>query len=185
MGPHAADHRPLGASSPLESECRRVGVLRPEPEQLPVPIATEAVRTNLARLARRLEGALSRSSQEGTMGEELKFADVYVGVDVSKARLDVAVWPSQQVFSDTNDAEGIGRLATRISGLNPQIVVLERPGRVEVPMALELGERGVAYRIVNPRQIRDFARSMGKLAKTDRIDALILARWAESDSIRR
>src|SRR3990172_4906883 len=70
MGPHAADHRPLGASSPLESECRRVGVLRPEPEQLPVPIATEAVRTNLARLARRLEESLSRSSQEGTMGKE-------------------------------------------------------------------------------------------------------------------
>ena len=114
------------------------------------------------------------------MGEELKFADVYVGVDVSKARLDVAVWPSQQVFSDTNDAEGIGRLATRISGLNPKIVVLESTGRLEVAMALELGEHGAAYRIVNPRQIRDFARSMGKLAKTDRIDALILARWAES-----
>lgn len=114
------------------------------------------------------------------MGKELESGDVHVGVDVSKDRLDVAVWPSQQVFSDTNDAEGIARLTTRILGLNPKIVVLESTGRLEVPMALELGERGVAYRIVNPRQIREFARSMGKLAKTDRIDALILARWAES-----
>jgi transposase len=114
------------------------------------------------------------------MGKDLETGAVYVGVDVSKDRLDVAVWPSQQVFSDTNDAEGIARLAERIAVLNPKIVVLESTGRLEVPAALEFGERGIAYRIVNPRQIREFARAMGKLAKTDRIDALILARWAES-----
>lgn len=118
------------------------------------------------------------------MGEELdmqaEVSNLFVGIDVSKERLDVAVWPLEQVFSDTNDAEGIARLAERISGLNPRIAVLESTGRLEVPMALELGERGVGYRIVNPRQIREFARAMGKLAKTDRIDALILARWAES-----
>jgi transposase len=114
------------------------------------------------------------------MGKVLESGDVYIGVDVSKDRLDVAVWPSRQVFSDTNDVEGIARLAERISGLNPKIVVLESTGRLEVPAALEFGERGVAYRIVNPRQIREYARAMGKLAKTDRIDALILARWAES-----
>ena len=151
-----------------------------KPEQLPVPIAGLAVRTNFARLAPGLEESLSRSSQEGTMGKVLERGDVYVGVDVSKERLDVAVWPLQQVFSDTNDAEGIARLAERIAGFNPRIVVLESTGRLEVPAALEFGERGVAYRIVNPRQIREYARAMGKLAKTDRIDALILARWAES-----
>lgn len=114
------------------------------------------------------------------MGKEIESGDVYVGVDVSKERLDVGVWPSQEVFGDANDAMGIARLAERIAALKPRIVVLESTGRLEAPAALEFGEHGLAYRIVNPRQIRDFARSMGKLAKTDRIDALILARWAES-----
>jgi transposase len=114
------------------------------------------------------------------MGKESQRGDVYVGIDVSKARLDVAVWPSEEAFSDTNDSEGIERLAGRISELNPKIIVLESTGRLEVAAALEFGERGMAYRIVNPRQIREYARAMGKLAKTDRIDALILARWAES-----
>lgn len=118
------------------------------------------------------------------MGKEMdKQADVskaFVGIDVSKGRLDVAIWPSRQAFSDTNDSDGITRLAKRILAVKPEIVVLESTGGLEVPMALELGERGIGYRIVNPRQIREFARSMGKLAKTDRIDALILARWAET-----
>lgn len=114
------------------------------------------------------------------MRKDAQGSDVYVGVDVSKDRLDVAVWPSQEVFSDTNDGEGIARLAERILGLKPRIVVLESTGRLEVPAALEFGERGLAYRIVNPRQIHEYRRAMGKLAKTDHIDALNLARWAES-----
>jgi transposase len=105
---------------------------------------------------------------------------VWVGVDVSKARLDVGLWPSEQSFSEPNEAQGRARLALRLAGLQPALVVLESTGRLEVPLALELEEHGVPYRIVNPRQVREFARSMGKLAKTDRIDALMLARWAES-----
>lgn len=114
------------------------------------------------------------------MGKPMESGAVYVGVNVSKERLDVALWPSEKVFSEAHDGEAIKGLAGRIAGLNPVIVVLASTGRLEIPLALQLGARGVPYRIVNPRQIREFARSMGKLAKTDRIDALILARWAES-----
>jgi len=104
----------------------------------------------------------------------------FVGVDVSSERLDVGLWPSERTFAEINDPEGIARLAGHLAELGPQIVVLESTGRLGVPLALELGERGLPYRIVNARQVREFARAMGKLAKTDRIDAVILARWAES-----
>lgn len=108
---------------------------------------------------------------------------LFVGIDVSKESLEVGVWPSAETFSDRNDAAGRGRLARRIAQANAKLVVLESTGGMEVPMALELGEHGVPYRIVNPRQVRDFARSLGKLAKTDRIDAVILARWAASSGL--
>jgi transposase len=108
---------------------------------------------------------------------------MFGGIDVSKERLDVGLWPSGETFSDSNDAGGRNRLAKRLAEVNPRLVVLESTGGMEVPMALELGEHGVPYRIVNPRQVRDFARSLGKLAKTDRIDAVILARWAESSKL--
>lgn len=104
----------------------------------------------------------------------------YVGVDVCKERLDVALWPSQQTFYESNDAKGIVVLAKCLARAKPRIVVMESTGRLEIALALELDKTGVPYRIVNPRQVREFARAMGKLAKTDRIDALILARWAES-----
>ena len=104
----------------------------------------------------------------------------FVGVDVSSERLDVGLWPSEETFEASNDPEGIARLGERLVKLKPRIVVLESTGRLEVPLALELQWRGVPYRIVNPRQVREFARAMGRLAKTDRIDAVMLARWAES-----
>jgi transposase len=128
---------------------------------------------------RALEEVLTKPNMETTMASQGTGA-VWVGVDVSKERLDVGVWPSQETFSDSNDAEGRTRLAKRVAAVNPVLVVLESTGRLEVAFALELGEQGVPYRIVNPRQVREFARSMGTLAKTDRIDALTLGRWAES-----
>jgi transposase len=105
---------------------------------------------------------------------------MWIGIDVSKDRLDVGVWPSGETWEERNDPQGRAKLAQRLSELKPKLVVLESTGRLEVPIALELDEQGVPYRIVNPRQIREFARSIGKLAKTDKIDALVLARWAES-----
>ena len=107
-------------------------------------------------------------------------AQVYVGIDVSSERLDVGWWPLGETCQETNDREGIERLAKRLAEVHPRLVVLESTGRLEVPLALELGEQAVPYRIVNPRQVREFARAMGRLAKTDRIDAIMLARWAES-----
>lgn len=114
------------------------------------------------------------------MGQTQGTDAIYVGIDVSKERLDVGLWPSSETFSAPNDRPGIEQLARRLSELAPKIVVMESTGRLEVPCALELGEREVPYRIVNPRQVREFARAMGKLAKTDRIDAVMLGRWAES-----
>lgn len=105
---------------------------------------------------------------------------MYVGIDVCKERLDVGFWPSEKTFSEPNDTKGITRLVKRLAKRNPSLVVMESTGRLEISLALELGEAGVPYRIVNPRQVRDFAKAMGQLAKTDRIDSIVLARWAES-----
>src|SRR5208282_5123668 len=89
------------------------------------------------------------------------------GIDVSKDRLDVGIWPSKEKFSDSNDRKGRERLAQRLSTMKLRLVVLESTGGLEVPMALELQEHNVPYRVVNPRQVRDFAKATGKLAKTD------------------
>lgn len=103
----------------------------------------------------------------------------FVGIDVSKAALDVHVLPSGQYWQSANTDEGIGELAGRISALDSPLVVLEATGKYEMPCAAALSALGVAVAIVNPRQARDFARSTGKLAKTDRIDAAVLALFAE------
>jgi len=117
------------------------------------------------------------------MSETGSVEAMFVGIDVSQERLDVGQWPSGETSQETNDRQGIERLAKRLAALRPRLVVLESTGRLEVPMALELGEQGVPYAVVNPRQVREFARSMGRLAKTDRIDAVMLARWAESAQV--
>ena len=76
----------------------------------------------------------------------------YVGVDICKERLDVAEWPSQETFCESNDAKGVVRLAKRLAKVKPRVVVMESTGRLEISLALELDKRGVPYRIVNPRQ---------------------------------
>lgn len=105
------------------------------------------------------------------------------GIDVSQERLDVGLWPSRQTFSDSNDGPGRKRLAERLAERKVRLVVLESTGRMEVPMALELDGHQVPYRIVNPRQVRDFARAKGILAKTDKIDSVVLANFAASMEI--
>lgn len=113
-------------------------------------------------------------TQTGTVNKR------FVGVDVSQERLDVGLWPSSETFCETNDTAGIARLVERMLELKPLLVVMEATGRLELPLALALDEAEVPYRIVNPRQVRQFARSMGILAKTDRIDGVVLARWGDS-----
>jgi transposase len=106
-------------------------------------------------------------------------AGVWIGVDVSKDTLDVAVRPSGKAWQLANDPEGIGALAGDLQTLRPRLVVLEATGGYEVPVAAALGVAGLPVVVVNPRQVRDFAKATGRLAKTDRIDAQTLAHFAE------
>lgn len=104
----------------------------------------------------------------------------YVGIDVSKARLDVALQPSGNSFAVANDEEGFDELLGRLEDPHPTLVVLEASGGFERPVAAALAAAGIAVAVLNPRQTRDFARAIGKLAKTDRLDARALARFAEA-----
>lgn len=104
----------------------------------------------------------------------------HAGIDVSKGRLDVCLLPDGEAFSVANDQEGIDELLGRLEQARPELVVLEATGRYERPAATAIAasEAGIAVAVVNPRQARDFAKATGRLAKTDRIDAQILARFA-------
>lgn len=103
---------------------------------------------------------------------------VFAGIDVSKARLDTAI-SSREAWSETNDEAGIRALGQRLRAAAPELVVLEATGGFETAVAAALGRLGLPVVIVNPRQVRDFARATGQLAKTDRIDARALALFAE------
>jgi len=100
---------------------------------------------------------------------------IYVGVDVAQRTLEVAVSNSQPTYQFTNDPEGITQAMRHIEGLQPAGIILEATGRLEMPLAAELQTKGLPVIIVNPRQVRDFARATGALAKTDSIDAKLLA----------
>ncbi len=104
---------------------------------------------------------------------------IYVGIDVSAAHLDLAVLPGGEAQRFTNDPKGIKALTERLVSIGPVLVVLEATGAMEVPVAGELTTAGVAVAVVNPRQVRDFARATGQLAKTDALDAQVLARFGE------
>lgn len=104
---------------------------------------------------------------------------VYVGVDVAKRSLEVGVRPAGAGFSESNDGPGCTRLAQRLAALRPALVVVEASGGYERALVGELGTAAVAVVVVNPRQTRDFARALGRLEKTDRVDALMLAEFAE------
>ena len=103
----------------------------------------------------------------------------HVGIDVSKERLDVCSLPDGETFSVANDRAGIDELIARLlEGVRPELVVLEATGKYERPAAVAVAAAGIAVAVVNPRQARDFAKAAGRLAKTDRIDAQVLARFA-------
>lgn len=103
----------------------------------------------------------------------------FVGIDVSKATLDVHVLPEGQDFSFVNDVEGIKSLCKKLGKLRPHLVVLEATGGLQVPAATALGLKKLPVSVINPRQARDFARATGRLAKTDKIDAQILALFGQ------
>ena len=103
----------------------------------------------------------------------------FVGIDVSKAALDVAVRPGGTAFRVANDPRGLAELVERLRPLRPALVVLEATGGYELPAVAALQAAGIPAAAVNPRQARDFAKGTGRLAKTDRIDAQALAHFAE------
>lgn len=104
----------------------------------------------------------------------------FVGIDVAKDMLDVHVRPSDETFRSENDEAGVRELVTRLQGLAPTLIVLEATGGYEMAVVAALASAGLPVAVVNPRQIRDFARATGQLAKTDRLDAAANARFAEA-----
>jgi transposase len=105
---------------------------------------------------------------------------IWVSIDVCKRRLDVAIRPLGEVLSVTNDETGVKKLTTALRKWSPQLIVLEATGGHEYAAASSLMKAGLPVAVVNPRQVRSFARAIGKLAKTDPIDANILAHFGEA-----
>jgi transposase len=105
--------------------------------------------------------------------------DRFVGIDVAQATLAVAIRPSASAWTVVNDTAGHAALVRRLGPLAPTLIVLEGTGGLEQPVAVALADAGLPVRIVNARQVRDFARGVGRLAKTDPIDAAVLAHFAE------
>lgn len=110
----------------------------------------------------------------------MESSEAFVGIDVSKAQLDVAVWPSGEQWSVSNDSAGITALNERLVSMKPRLVVLEATGGLEVPLSAALAVAQLPVVLVNPRQVRDFAKATGTLAKTDALDAQVLARFAQA-----
>lgn len=104
---------------------------------------------------------------------------VFVGIDVSKDTLEVACWPPGIAQCFANDEAGIEALGAALAGFQVALIVLEATGGYEREPACALEAAGLPVAVLNPRQARDFAKAMGVLAKTDRIDAQLLAQWAE------
>jgi len=115
--------------------------------------------------------------KEGTV---LEITPGFVGIDVSKARLDVAMRPSGESESFSNDEAGIKILVKRLGPMQPALIVLEATGAIERQVTRALASAELPVVVVNPRQVRDFAKATGQLAKTDSIDAVVLARFAEA-----
>lgn len=103
-----------------------------------------------------------------------------IGIDVSKAQLDVGCWPSKKTWQVANDDSGIAELAKQLVKEEPDLVIIEASGGYEKVVAAALGAAGLEVRLINPRLVRDFAKATGTLAKTDRIDAVVLARYGQA-----
>jgi transposase len=102
-----------------------------------------------------------------------------VGIDVAKAELEVAVRPSGEAWRVTRDEAGLDALVERLRARGPSVVIVEASGGYEAAVVGALAAGGLPVQVVNPRQVRDFARALGRLAKTDRLDAEVLALFGE------
>jgi transposase len=105
---------------------------------------------------------------------------VFVGIDVAKAQLDIALRPTGTRWTVTNDDAGIAELVTRLQGIGPQLIVLEATGGFQRAVVAALAAAALPVVVVNPRQARDFAKATGQVAKTDALDARALAHCADA-----
>jgi len=105
--------------------------------------------------------------------------EIYVGIDIAKADFEIKESGPQKTYSERHTQTGIRKTVRRMVAIQPTLVVMEATGGLEKTLARALATAGIAVAVINPRQIRDFARSLGKLAKTDSIDAEIIALYAE------
>ncbi len=129
----------------------------------------------------RQSGRNTRSPSSYLQGRDtsmMTFESV-IGIDVSKNKLDVADWPESFTSQATNDKTGHQQLIKKLPQPKSCLVVIEATGRYEKAVALALVDAGYLVSVVNPRQVRDFAKALGILAKTDRIDARVIARFGE------
>jgi transposase len=109
---------------------------------------------------------------------------IVVGIDVSKDRLDVHVHPACEAFAVARNAEGLDALIARLVPLKAHAVAVEATGGFETVVAASLGAAGLPVIVVNPAQVRAFATALGKRAKTDPIDAAVIARFVVATNIR-
>jgi transposase len=127
------------------------------------------------------EGVRARISQgrdlENTY-EEVQMS--FVGIDVSKSQLDIAVRPVNKRWSTANTEADIAGVVETLKGLSPQVIVIEATGGMEMLLVASLSQASLPIVVVNPRQVRDFAKAVGRMAKTDRIDAEVLAHFGEA-----
>lgn len=152
----AADRQGLGHSRPLKSEGRRTPKL--------IEARTVAwVNTN------------PYLQERDTMS-----TDIVMGIDISGKFLDIHILPQERAQRFTNDASGIGRVVELAKEEEVSLIVMEATGGLEVAVASECGLSGIPTAVMNPRQIRDFARATGRLAKTDAIDAEVIASFGQS-----
>lgn len=104
----------------------------------------------------------------------------FVGIDISKDFLDLAVRPEKKIWRIEHNETGISQLVDQLKAMQPTLIMMEATGGFETDVATALALAGLPVAVVNPRQVRDFAKALGILAKTDRLDAQILARYAET-----
>ncbi len=113
-------------------------------------------------------------------GYTFGYEQQWVGIDVCQKHLDVCIRPSGKFFQVTNNRVGIDKLVQTLKHIPPELIVVEATGGMEIDAVIKLTQAGLAVAVINPRQARDFAKATGQLAKTDAIDARVLAHFADA-----
>src|SRR5262245_13180441 len=119
----------------------------------------------------------------GQSGVRMSAPPLFVGVDVAKAQLDIALRPTGERWAVANDDAGIAALVERLQAMPPTLIVLEATGGYQRAAVAALAVAGLPVAVVNPRQAHDFAKATGQLAKTDALDAQALARFTEDGRV--